>query len=356
MDVTGDRLNIGTSHDLNGTSSTIAGGDKNTNSASANFSAIGGGRSNKVTVAYSAIGGGLRNIILATNSFIGGGEGNFIDNANDGTHHFIGGGFNNTTANLSSTGCVIVAGTGNRLQDVAGPSAIVGGENNQIADGAYDFIGGGRENVISAAGANYSVIGGGQNNYCGWSWSVIAGGKDNSIDYYEYTTIGGGQQNHAVGVGSTVPGGQQAATGSYGQMAYASGKFSTVGDAQTSTYVLRKATTTSTPAETFLDGGAYSERINVPSGSSWTFDILIVGRSTTGNSGHYQVTGGIENVSDTTAIVGSVTKTVLAEDVAGWDVSVTADDTNDALIITVTGDATNVRWVATVRTVEVNNP
>jgi hypothetical protein len=40
------------------------------------------------------------------------------------------------------------------------------------------------------------------------------------------------------------------------------------------------------------------------------------------------------------------------EDV-NWNVAVEADDTNDALVINVTGPSNEVRWVATVRTVEV---
>jgi hypothetical protein len=60
-----------------------------------------------------------------------------------------------------------------------------------------------------------------------------------------------------------------------------------------------------------------------------------------------------ETVFANTAIVGSVVKTVLAEDDATWDANVTADDTNDSLKITVTGPSASVRWVAFVRTVEV---
>jgi hypothetical protein len=47
-------------------------------------------------------------------------------------------------------------------------------------------------------------------------------------------------------------------------------------------------------------------------------------------------------------------QTVLGENNANWDVDVIADDANDALVIQVTGsNATTVRWVAMVRTVEV---
>ncbi len=42
-------------------------------------------------------------------------------------------------------------------------------------------------------------------------------------------------------------------------------------------------------------------------------------------------------------------------EIAGADVVIEADDTNDALVIKVTGAAaTTLRWVATVRTAEVS--
>lgn len=137
-------------------------------------------------------------------------------------------------------------------------------------------------------------------------------------------------------------------------MAYADGKFANVGDAQTSTYVLRKQTTDGAQTEIFLD--ASSNRITIASGRTVTFDILIAARSTTGSSAGYQIYGVIENVSGTTALIGAITKTVLGEDVAAWDATTEADDTNDALVIKVTGAAsTTIRWVTTVRTAEVAN-
>ena len=45
---------------------------------------------------------------------------------------------------------------------------------------------------------------------------------------------------------------------------------------------------------------------------------------------------------------------VLAEDASAWDVAVEDDNTNDALVIKVTGaNSTDIRWVATVMTTEV---
>lgn len=58
----------------------------------------------------------------------------------------------------------------------------------------------------------------------------------------------------------------------------------------------------------------------------------------------------------TTALIGSVSKTVLAETNVAWDAAVSADTTNGSILIQVTGEAAKtIRWVAVVQTVEVTN-
>jgi hypothetical protein len=140
-------------------------------------------------------------------------------------------------------------------------------------------------------------------------------------------------------------------------MAYASGRFSADGDAQTSLFVLRRTTTNATPAELFLDGSG--ARITVPSGRTMTFDILITARGVQplvgALSAGYHIRGVIENGGGTTAFIGGVpATTTLGEDVPAWDATVEANDTLDALVIKVTGAAAIlVRWVAVVRKAEV---
>ncbi len=80
-----------------------------------------------------------------------------------------------------------------------------------------------------------------------------------------------------------------------------------------------------------------------------------MGRSSGGESAGYRIVGLIENTGGNTAFIGTPTTTVLGEDDASWDVVVIADNTNDALVIQATGGSGDeVRWVATVRTAEVN--
>ena len=64
--------------------------------------------------------------------------------------------------------------------------------------------------------------------------------------------------------------------------------------------------------------------------------------------------GVIYNNGGTTALVGTPTITVLGEDTAAWDVTISADDTNDALDIQVIGEnSKTIRWVGTIRMAQV---
>ena len=115
-------------------------------------------------------------------------------------------------------------------------------------------------------------------------------------------------------------------------------------------------TTNATQTEMFI-GDVTNARISIPSGQTYLFDILIVGRSiTSGDGGGYRIEGVIENTSGTTALVGSISKTLIAEDTASWDTAAEADNTNDALAIKVTGVASEtIRWCAKTTLVEIEN-
>ena len=138
------------------------------------------------------------------------------------------------------------------------------------------------------------------------------------------------------------------------------GNFSTAGDAQSMTYVLRGTTNDDTFTEIFLDGA--STKMVVPDDTTWAFDALIVARlGTQQASAAYNVFGCIDNESSTVAMVGSVQYGTAIEDnplTNDWDVQFTADDTNDSLKLEVkggTGHSDTVRWVATVRVSQVTH-
>jgi hypothetical protein len=139
----------------------------------------------------------------------------------------------------------------------------------------------------------------------------------------------------------------------------AGGRFAQTGDAQTSTFVVRGTTSDAAPRELLLDGA--SRRITVPLGGTWTFEVLVVGRSSSGTSAGYKICGVIENNPHPTipgqgqcVLVGSTAIAFEREDVPAWNATVEADIDGEALVVRVFGQSgQNIRWVATVHTAEV---
>jgi hypothetical protein len=233
----------------------IGGGGINT--ADGSHSAIAGGQGNLASGDYTAVAGGFNNTAAGLGSFVGGGgidaggneaneayapastiaggNGNII--TVNGTHSFIGGGFEN---GIDSTNCVIAGGAGNAANGAtygystvgggafnnAGSYATVAGGIENSAGGFGSFVGGGgfdteglagnsAEAVDSAiggglgntAGGAYSFIGAGWGNTANGNYAVAAGGFENETSAY-YATIGGGQNNTNGGQGGTIAGGQ----------------------------------------------------------------------------------------------------------------------------------------------------
>lgn len=239
-------------------------------------------------------------------------------------------------------------GTGALIAAIPNDAASGGGKRGQYAVDLQLS----RAFSTNVASGNYSVIIGGYNSVASATRAAVLGGDSNNAAG-NYSTVLGGLNNTAVGLNSVALG-YDGIANMVGQIAHGGRKFSVQGDVQTSQYILRAQTTNGTITE--MTTGT-SGRLVIPSDSTWTFSILIVARRTDADneSAGYKVEGVIDKNSGaaSTALVGSVTKTVLAEDTAAWDVTVTADTTNGALKIEVTGEsAKSINWVAFVRTVE----
>jgi len=126
--------------------------------------------------------------------------------------------------------------------------------------------------------------------------------------------------------------------------------------------ILRNGTTGNTPTVLVCGpvfaAASTNNQIVLPNNSAFAFSILVVGRQQAAGgtaSAAWKIEGLIrqEGTASTTTLVNSTT-TVLSNS-PGWAVAVAADTTNGALKITVTGAAaTNIRWVATANTAEVN--
>ena len=292
---------------------------------------------NRVTagVVGASIGGGGFNgaIYLDDGSSPSGG-----DNSNRVTDLFgtVGGGFKNR------------AGSDNADKYDARFATVSGGWHN-TASGDFATVGGGTGNTASVLSA---TVGGGAGNTASVLSATVGGGYQNTASGVA-ATVGGGESNTASGSRSVVPGGERATATHYGEMAFASGRFSADGDAQTSVYTLRRVTSNATPTELFLDN--LSQRITLASDRAVSFDILVTANTAAGQVAGYQIRGVIKNIGGTTTFVGAPVVTILGEDNAAWNVFVDDDNTNDALVIRVAGAAaTTIRWLAAVRTAELS--
>lgn len=231
--VSGDRSSIsgGISNDVSGDNSVISGGA--TNSVTSNNSVIVGGLSNRTVSNFSMIGSGDSNIINSEAEYgiIGGGTNNSISTAAADTHarrSAILGGENNEIANRDTTTAdwsAIVGGLDNvicnRANSEADYSFIGGGNSNRIVDGnvnvaaEYSSIVGGFGNLIGVGPnsfSRYSFIGGGLENTIGDSpndtmASVICGGSNNTITDGQSSFIGSGFNNSIDTVTSAIMGG-----------------------------------------------------------------------------------------------------------------------------------------------------
>jgi len=154
--------------------------------------------------------------------------------------------------------------------------------------------------------------------------------------------------------------GKQSLTRHSGAIVCANGQFSSAGDAQTGKYLLRTITTNNTETELFLDGAGGTGRLSLPNNSTWIFTASVIGHRTDATNGRagYKLDGVIyrTTAANTTTIIGSVTKTAIAESDVAWDTNITADTTNGSLKITATGETgKTIRWVAVIDTVEITN-
>jgi hypothetical protein len=203
------------------------------------------------------------------------------------------------------------------------------------------------------------------NRGVGGNYSLNLGRADgNTVTNYDGICIGrfvtaSGDSGLAMQYGSIAAGlysqafGLYSSTAIYGQYVSAAGRFAAVGDAQFARTLLRNKTTDASPKELFADGS--SKRLTIASGKGFSGIVEVFGFKSDGTaSARYTRRVGIKNVAGTTSLVGSVeTIGTDHEDDAGTDVAITADDTNDALAITVTGIAAETwRWVAVVEGVE----
>jgi len=228
-----------------------------------------------------------------------------------------------------------------------------------LASGTYTTASGQNSTACgtyaTASGQNSTALG--YNTSASGSYSIAAGESASASGSY---SIAAGESALASGSYSIAAGSFPIAS-RHGQWSMASGRFAATGDAQASRFVSRKATTDATATELALDGStAY---LTIPATTVWAWQIKVVAERTdvSGTAAAWpSITGGITrdatgNCRLLGTVVGGGTTTMCDAGAATWDVTVTADATNNRLAITVTGEAAkSIRWVASIDMVEVH--
>lgn len=241
-------------------------------------------------------------------------------------------GANSFAVNLGNTGFLYKAG---------GTNSIAMGSLARAPDNHAIAIGEGAQ----TAAANSIALGSGSE--ASNAYSIALGGRyaRTSADYSMAT--GYWSRSHVVG-----------------SKVHASGRFSSWGDAQTGTYVLRSDTTNATAEAMTADNGtaSSSNQIVLQNESAISFTGTVVCREDATDGDDYagwEIKGVIMRqgaAADTSLGVGIVNKLYASSGISAADVALSADASNGCLKIQVTGVAsTNLNWVATVNTSEVIN-
>lgn len=252
----------------------------------------------------------------------------------------------------SGTASAIVGGTGNTA---SGPNAVALGAARGTASGQSSLVQG---EDSTASGANSIAIGvfSRATNFAAISIGangLASGNQGVAISTGNGATASGGTC-FAIGSSTTASATNAFATGfsavanRQAMAAYAQGQFAAAGDAQEAKWILRNKTTDGTTAVTLFADGS-SVRCSLTSGKILHAMVLILGSKSDGTAvAEYCRQVCIKNVGGTTTLVGTV-NAIGTDEAAGTSIAITADNTNDALQIAVTGVAGETwRWVATV--------
>ena len=383
--------------------SVVCGGVVNTASGERSF--VGGGTSNTSAGYFNTISGGYLNsgtsgsavttqsgTMNATTAVTLSGS-----NANIKVGQYITG-----TSIATHTYVAAISGTSLTLSQAASGSStstlsfftphgvVVGGGNNQ-ATGAYSAILGGGDAGTAAnrnvASGDWSVVCGGTRHTASGLGSFIGGGGTFApFGTFPHTASGvcasivGGFQNTASGQGSFVGGGYlntanaqfsaimggeagttRSIVGNHVFPACSEPISIAVGVSQAALLVLAVQTTdaTATALRSNASAAGTTNQVILPNNSAYLFKATVIsGVTGGGNTSGWKLEGVIKRGANaaSTAIVGSVTTTLLAQDAgaSGWVIAATADTTNGGLRITFTGQAsTTIRTVAKVETTEV---
>jgi hypothetical protein len=232
----------------------------------------------------------------------------------------------------------------------------------QVASGAGSFLAGRRGTASgggsfcfgddSAATGQFAVAIGCFANAT--AYGTLAIGINAAASGSQSICISNGNTGSSATAQDAIAVGNRALADRTGIVAIANGGFAANGDAQKVLVALRNKTTDATPVTLYSNGS--STRLTITSGKILYADVLISGIKSDGSAAAcYKRKVAIKNVGGTTSLVGTVEAIGTdIEDNVLTDVVITADNTNDALDISVTGIAAETwRWVAVVEGLEI---
>lgn len=239
---------------------------------------------------------------------------------------------------------------GNKRGTNAVDLQMVRGNATNVASGTNAAIPGGQDNTASGTNsfaAGFSNLASGAGAIAIGSYNSVTGANSLALGYQavsigQYTTcIGNLANDHGIQGAFVHATKNVAATFSQGGM-----------------YKLLATTTnaTATVATTDASAAGTTNQLVLPTGSAYQFRIGVIAGVANGNTASWDIVGCIANKSGAVALVGVPTVTSTGRDAgaAAWTVAVTADVTNLALALTVTGAAaTNITWTATLFTAEI---
>jgi hypothetical protein len=222
------------------------------------------------------------------------------------------------------------------------------------ATGSYSMAGG----YLNKATATDTLCWGGDSNLVTSGQAAVVGGWMNQAEG-GYSFIGGGRNNRALATYSRAGGHDADTNDNHGKDVWASGDFSSRGDAQTAKRVLRSDTTDATAEALTTDKSTAgtTNQVVLPNNSAYFFSGTCIARQQAADGtdvGAWEFKGAIRreaNAGTTTLIKSTIDEFNVP---TGWALALSADTTNGCLKIQVTGAAsTDIRWVATVHTSEV---
>lgn len=259
-----------------------------------------------------------------------------------------GGGSGPYTTDATYTNSILPSDTGGMNSVLGYAATVAGGVGNSAHTNS--FVGGGTSN--SASNGESVVVGGNANTAAGYG-SAIVGGSSNSAGG-SGSFVGGGTSNSAIATYSAVLAGQEGKAVHYGAVAHAAGKFSSLGDAQTISAVLRcSAYSTGATTLSFTLNGI--DRLLIPSSTVWAFSIRASAVDYSGGTaGGWHIRGVVKNNDvNTAAIVGTPVYESWTEGaLVDASVGITVDQNNGAPLLDIYASyppgGGEYRWVAAV--------